>query len=57
MFLKVLVIIIMRFDENNVSVPKYYINFRRVKGGVHGSPSIFGLLFIKLEKIKEHNLY
>ena len=48
MFLKVLVIIIVRFGENNVFGPKYidmYINF----GGAwsHGFPYIFRLLFIK----------
>ena len=33
------------------------MNFRRYGGDVHGPPDIFGLLFKKLEKVHEHDLY
>ena len=51
-------IIIMRFDENNVLGPKY-INIYQFWGweGLHGSPYIFCLLFIKTEKVQKHDLY
>ena len=45
MFLKVPVIIIIRFGENDVLVT-IYINFGGGLGELHGSPYIFGLLFI-----------
>ena len=53
-------IIIMRFGENNVLGPKY-INIYTFWGfageGLHGRPYIFCLLFIKTEKVQEHDLY
>ena len=58
-FLKVPVIIII-FDENYVLGPNIliYINFGGERGGgLHGPPYIFSLLFIKSEKVKEHDLY
>ena len=59
-FLKVPVIIIMRFSENNV-LGTIYINiyqFWGVCGGwLHGSHFIYCLLFIKTEKVQEHDLY
>ena len=60
-FLKVPVIIIMRFGENNVLCKKYidiYMNFGGYGGGdVHIPPNIFCLLFKKTEKVQEHDLY
>ena len=49
----------MRFCENNVLEPKYKdISILRISGeGLHGSPYIFCLLFIKMEKVQEHDLY
>ena len=57
MFLKVPVIIILRFGENNVLGPKYIdiYQFRGLaEGEVHGSVL---LLFIKTDKVQEHDLY
>ena len=57
-FLKVPVIII-RFGENNVFWP-IYINMYQFPGleggGINGSPCIYRLLFIKVEKLQEHDL-
>ena len=53
MFLKVPIIIIMRFGENNVLCPKYiniYEFGRGVWGDVHNPPYIFGLLLKKNRK-------
>ena len=52
-------IVIMRFDENNVLCPKYIdiYEFRGVWGGVHCPPYIFCLLFKKTEKVQKHDLY
>ena len=33
------------------------MNFGGVHGGIHGPPSIFCLLFQKIEKVQEHDLY
>ena len=33
------------------------MNFWGVHGGIHGPPSIFCLLFQKIEKLQEHDLY
>ena len=57
-FLKVPMIIIIRFSENNVLGTIYIeiYQFQRRARGEHGSPYIFCLLFIKTE-VKEHNLY
>ena len=59
MFLKVPVMIVLRFGENNVVGPKY-INIYEFWGGfegdVHISPYIFCLLFKKTEKVQEHDL-
>ena len=56
--------IIMRFGENNVLGPKYIdmYQFRWLVGeegwGVTGRPPyIFCLLFIKIEKVQECDLY
>ena len=59
MFLKVPVIIILRFGVNNVLGSKYIdiYQFRGLEGGLHGSPNIFCLLFIKTEKVQELDLY
>ena len=47
--------IIMRFCENNVLG---HISILEVSGGgEHGSPYIFCLLFIEMEKVQEHDLY
>ena len=50
----------MRFSENNVLCPKY-IDIYEIGGlrggGVHIPPYIFCLLFKKMEKVKEHDLY
>ena len=49
--------IIMRFGENNV-LRTIYINLGvRFSGGLHGSPFICCVLFIKTEKVQEHDLY
>ena len=58
-FLKVPVIIIMRFIENNVLGPKYiYIyKFWGVRRGRTYSMDIFCLLFKKTEKVQEHDIY
>ena len=60
-FLKVLVIIIVRFGENNVLGPKYiniYKFWRFVGGVIHYMVHItFFLLFIKTEKVQEHDPY
>ena len=51
-------IIIMRFGEDTVLVPKYidiyiYQFPSLVEGGaLHGPPNIFFLLFIKIEKVQ-----
>ena len=50
----------MRFGENNVLCPKYiYIyEFQGVWGeGLHIPKYIFCLLFKKIEKVQEHDLY
>ena len=51
----------MKFGENNVLCPKYIdkYKFRWVWGGVivHIPLYIFCLLFKKIEKVQEHNLY
>ena len=55
-FLKVLVIIIMRFGENNVFGPKYidiYQFLELVGGGCYMVTLHFCLLFIKTEKVQE----
>ena len=54
MFLKVPMMIIMRFGENNVLCPKYIdiYEFQVVRGAVHGPLYIFCLLFKKTEKYK-----
>ena len=60
MLLKVLVLIIMRFREDNVLGLKYidiYKFWGFVGGGLHGPSYIFCLLFIKTEKVNEHDLY
>ena len=49
-------IIIMIFDENTV-LGKKNINFEGFAVGLHGSPYIICLLFIKTEKVQEHDLY
>ena len=52
-FLKVPVIIIIRFGENNV-LGTIYIDIYKFGGGrgeVHGPPHIVFLLFIKTEKV------
>ena len=59
LFPKVPVIIIMRFCENNV-LETIYMDIYQFWGfaeGLHGSPYIFCLLFIKMEKVREHGLY
>ena len=58
-FLKVPVMIIIRFGENNVFCPKYIdiYEFWVVWGGCTYSPDIFCLLFKKMEKVQEHDLY
>ena len=48
-------IIIMRFGENNVLCSKY-INIYEF-WGVHDPPYIFCLLFKKMEKVLEQDLY
>ena len=58
MFLKVPVIIIIRFGENVLGT--IYIDiyqFQGWAGVLHGSPYIFCLLFIKTKKVQEHDLY
>ena len=60
MFLKVLVIIIMGFGENNVLGWKYIYIYQFqgfAGGGLHHPPYIFCLLFIKTEEVQEHDLY
>ena len=60
MSLKVPVIIIMRFGENNVLCPKYiniYMNLEGYGLDVHIPPYIFCLLIKKTEKVHEHDLY
>ena len=60
MFLKVPVIIIIRFGENNVLGTIYisiYINFGGGRGKYMVHLTLFCLLFIKTEKLKEHDLY
>ena len=50
-------IIIIRFAKNNLSgTILIYINFGVGGEGLHGRP-IFCLLFIKTEKVQEHDLY
>ena len=52
-------IIIMGFGENNV-LGIIYIDMSftgRFVAGLHGSPNIFCLLFIKTEKVQEHDAY
>ena len=59
MFLKVPVIIIIRFGKN-VLCPKYInicMNFEWVQADVHGPLYIFCSLFKKMEKVQEHDLY
>ena len=34
-----------------------YMNFRLYREDVHGPPYIFCLLFKKMEKVQEHDLY
>ena len=51
-FLKVPMIIIMRFGENNVLA-----NMEGFAKALHGLPYICCLLFIKTEKVQEHDLY
>ena len=50
----------MRFGENNVLCPKYidiYEFWGGMGGDVHIPQYIFCLLFKKLKKVKEHDLY
>ena len=57
-FLKLPVIIIMKFGENNV-LGRIHINIHISVGfdsGLHGSAYIFCLLFINTEKVQEHDL-
>ena len=59
MFLKLPVIIIMGFGENNVLLEIFFDMYKfwewRGGEGVHGTPDIFCLLFKKNEKV--HDLY
>ena len=60
MFLKVSVITTMRFAENNVLGPIYIDIYQlRVWAGEEGYMVhlTFFLLFIKTEKVQEHDLY
>ena len=59
MLLKVPVIIIKRFGENNVLCPKYIdvYEFRGEWGDAHIKPYIFRLLLKNTEKVQEHDLY
>ena len=52
-------ITIIGFGENNVLCPKYIdiYEFRGGWGDVHGPLYIFCLLFKKIEKVQEHDLY
>ena len=55
-------ICIMRFGENNVFETIYIdiYKFCRFAGGggkLHCSPYIYCLLFIKMKKVQEHDLY
>ena len=56
MFLKVPVIIIIRFRKNNV-LGTIYINFGGGQGGYMVHLIFFCLLFIKTEILQEHDLY
>ena len=59
MFLKVPVIIIIRFGENNVLCPKY-INIYEFRGGTGGrtSSTVHNAFIIKKNrKVEEHDLY
>ena len=42
------------FGDLNILI---YINLGGSQGGLHDPSYIFCLLFIKTEKVKEHNLY
>ena len=42
------------FYVKNVSI---YVSFGGYVGDVHGPPYIFCLLFKKMEKVQEHDLY
>ena len=61
-FLKVLVIIILSFGENNVLEQKY-IDIYRFQGFAEGGgagvlgPTYFFFLFIQTEKVQEHDLF
>ena len=52
-------IIIIIFVKNNILCPKYIdiYEFWGVRGDVQGPPYIFCLLFKKMEKVQEHDLY
>ena len=49
----------MRFGENNDLCPNYIdiYKFRGIRGDIHIPPYIFCLLFKKIEKVQEHDLY
>ena len=56
MLTKILVVIIVRFCENNAlgQMWKFIISILRVGGGKRGFPFISRFLFIKRKKIQEH---
>ena len=47
----------MRFDENNVQDILIYMNFWGYWSDVPIPPYIFCLLFKKIQKVQEHDLY
>ena len=61
MFLKVPVIIILRFGENivlgTIHIDIQYVNFGGGQGGYMVHPTFLSLLFIKTEKLQEHDMH